>query len=351
MRRWLLLLIPFVLFILITKGSENVSTLKSWWGKVTQAPTWGDFSWPELSGHPKHETTPSYYDPARGRERTILPQRPAPFSATVTHERVASPQGYNLPQFQMPDIPMMSLDDMMKIINRRVDLLINPQIEGLRRGIEEERAAHGRRVGETRAGYEEVREGAVRGGQESQRMGASAMRKRGIYDSGMAQDLAKQIQASTREAGLKIDTEQARALADLSEYLNLRERHTEEQIQGLMGQRGEWAQSLLDEMQQQQQSRQDMLEQRAFENWLAQQQMQHQIWRQNQAAMAAAQQAAQPQTPGWSDLEEQMRMAAYNNLMRYGAYGQLPAYQQQMIDPILWRQMQEQQLGLGSSGW
>ena len=79
---------------------------------------------------------------------------------------------------------MLTLDEMMDIINRRVGLLVDPQIEALRRNLEEEKAAHKSRVGETRAAYEEAREQLQKMGQEHQRQAASTMRKRGIYDTG-----------------------------------------------------------------------------------------------------------------------------------------------------------------------
>ena len=61
------------------------------------------------------------------------------------------------------------------------------------------------------------------------------MARRGLYDSGMAVDLANRIQRQTAEHGLKLENEQARILADLAEYLATRERATTEEIQGLEG--------------------------------------------------------------------------------------------------------------------
>jgi hypothetical protein len=225
-----------------------------------------------------------------------------------------APSSFNMPSFEPPPVPMLSLDEMMDIINRRVGLMIDPQIEGLRRGIEEERGAHERRVGETKEGYQEARGQLVKMGQQAQREGASSMVKRGIYDSGMAMDLANRIQRQTAEHGLKLENEQARILADLAEYLATRERHTTEQIEGLEGRRGEWVQSLLDEMQRQERDRQDRLEQQAFENWLSQTAMEQQIWQANQAAAAAASRGSAPSGPNYNDILNQMKLAAIMSL-------------------------------------
>jgi hypothetical protein len=224
--------------------------------------------------------------------------------------------------FKMPaqpkiEVPTLSLDEMMDIINRRVGLMIDPQIEGLRRGIEEERVAHESRVGETKAGYEEARGQLEKMAQAHQRQGADTMARRGLYDSGMAVDLANRIQRQTAEHGLKLENEQARILADLAEYLATRERATTEEIQGLEGRRGEWVQSLLDEMQRQERDRQDRLEQQAFENWLSQTAMEQQIWQANQAARARG---AAPSGPNYGDILNQMKLAAIMSL---------PAQQQQ----------------------
>ena len=277
------------------------------------------------------------------------PATPTPLP-TVPTGGTTRTGGFSAQQFSMPQapttgvpsaepaVPMMSLDEMMEIINRRVGLMIDPQVEGLERGREEERLGVQRQEGAVRAGFQEAHETARRMGQEGQRAGASTMRKRGIYDSGMAQDLSRRIQSQTAEAGIKLDTEQARALGDLAEYLNLRERHTEEQIQGLMGQRGEWAQSLLDEMHQQQQSRQDMLEQRAFENWLSQTAMEHQIWQANQAQRAAAARSrtTSPSGPSYQDIIQQLQLQALMSMPQEEQF-------QYALDPTLWRYGQEGQ--------
>lgn len=231
-----------------------------------------------------------------------------------------APSSFNMPSFEPPPVPMLSLDEMMDIINRRVGLMIDPQIEGLRRGIEEERVAHESRVGETKAGYEEARGQLEKMAQAHQRQGADTMARRGLYDSGMAVDLANRIQRQTAEHGLKLENEQARILADLAEYLATRERHTTEQIEGLEGRRGEWVQSLLDEMQQRERDRQDRLEQQAFENWLSQTAMEQQIWQANQAAAAAASRGSAPSGPNYGDILKQMELAAIMSL---------PAQQQQ----------------------
>ena len=208
---------------------------------------------------------------------------------------------------------------MMDIINRRVGLMIDPQIEGLRRGIEEERRAHESRVGETKAGNEEARGQLEKMAQAQQRQGADTKARRGLYDSGMAIDMANRIQRQNAEHGLKLENEQARILADLAEHLATRERATTEEIQGLEGRRGEWGQSLLDEMQRQERDRQDRLEQQAFENWLSQTAMEQQVWQANQAARAAASGVGSERL-NYSDILQQMELAAIMSL---------PAQQQQ----------------------
>ncbi|NLI05370.1 MAG: hypothetical protein GX483_08950 [Actinomycetaceae bacterium] len=214
---------------------------------------------------------------------------------------------YKLPEPPKPQVPTLSLDQMMDIINRRVGLMVDPQIEGLRRGLEEERVAHQARVGDVKAGYEDARAQLQKMGEANLRQGATTMRKRGLYESPMAVDLANRIQRQTAEHGLKLEDEQARILADLAEYLATRERATTEEIQALEGRRGEWAQSLLDEMEQRERDRRDRLEQQAFENWLAQEAMKHQVWQANRPSRGASSASTQV---GYKDILEQLQMAA-----------------------------------------
>lgn len=221
-----------------------------------------------------------------------------------------APSTFKLGEPPKPEVPMLTLDEMMDIINRRVGLLVDPQIEALRRNLEEEKAAHKSRVGETRASYEEAREQLQKMGQEHQRQAASTMRKRGIYDTGLAMDLSNRLQRQTSEHGAKLETELARVLDDLAEYIATRERHIGEQIEGLEGRRGEWAQSLLEEMESRERDRRDRLEQQAFENWLAQQSMAHQVWQANQQARAAAARASASTSrgPSFQDILDQMKL-------------------------------------------
>ena len=219
---------------------------------------------------------------------------------------------YKAPKKPKPKIPTLSLDEMMDIINRRVGLMIDPQIEALRRGLEEERLAHERRVGDVGASYEKAREQLRKTGQQQQREGASSMRKRGLYDSGIALDLANRIQRHIGERQAELESEQARALSELADYLALRERQIGDEIKEFEGQRGQWSQSLLDEMQRQERSRKDSLEQQAFENWLAEQAMQHQIWQSNQAARAAAARSGgAPRAPTFKDILDQAMMQTF----------------------------------------
>ena len=219
---------------------------------------------------------------------------------------------YKAPKKPKPKIPTLSLDEMMDIINRRVGLMIDPQIEALRRGLEEERLAHERRVGDVGASYEKAREQLRKTGQQQQREGASSMRKRGLYDSGIALDLANRIQRQISGRQAELESEQARALSELADYLALRERQIGDEIKEFEGQRGQWSQSLLDEMQQQERSRKDSLEQQAFENWLAEQAMQHQIWQSNQAARAAAARSGgAPRAPTFKDILDQAMMQTF----------------------------------------
>ena len=54
----------------------------------------------------------------------------------------------------------------------------------------------------------------------------------------------------------------------------------------------------------------DRLEQQAFENWLAQQSMAHQVWQANQQARAAAARASAstPRGPSFQDILDQMKL-------------------------------------------
>jgi len=179
--------------------------------------------------------------------------------------------GFQQSQFQgtMPAPEMMSLDEMMEIVNRRAELMTQPKIDALGRQLEEEQLSGERRKGELESDYQRALRDL-----EGQQMGAQqitsqAMARRNVYDSGMAADLANRIARSGMQMGLQLSQEQSRVLADLAEYLDLRTRHTNEEITELMGYRGQMAADLLAEMHNEQQNRRDMLAQREFENWLA----------------------------------------------------------------------------------
>lgn len=223
---------------------------------------------------------------------------------------------FSMPSFKPPEIPTLSLDEMMDIVNRRVDLLINPRLESTRRQLEEEKVAGERVKGDIQAGWKDAKENVKKTGEEYQREGSSTMRKRGIYDSGMAVELSNQIQRTMMDQGAKVDTEQARALGDLAEYLLLRERHTNEEINELMGQKGEWAASLLDEMHSKERDRKDRLEQQHFENWLQQQAMAFEIARANRPSGPQG-----PQGPNYSDLMTQMKFEALQKFQKFGMRG------------------------------
>ena len=258
------------------------------------------------------------------------------FAPTYSGSGGMSAAQYKLPAQPKPEIPMLSLDEMMDIINRRVGLMIDPELEALRRGLEEARLSHQRQVGGVTSGYEEARQQLGKMGEQHQREGASTMRRRGIYDSGLAMDLANRLQRQTAQHGAKLETEQSRVLTDLAEALALHEKQTDKQVQALEGRRGDLAQSLLDEMQQQERARKDQLEQKAFENWMAQQSMQHQIWQANQqaAARAAASRASSAQqAPSYNNILDQFKIQALLSMPQEQQY-------QYALDPTLWRQSQ-----------
>ena len=211
----------------------------------------------------------------------------------------------------------------MDIVQRRVDLLTREPLEQLQRTLEEERLGGERRKGEIESAYRQAIQELEQMGHGYQRAGAETMRRRGLYDSGMAAGLANQIHREVIRAGGKLEEEQARQLADLAEYLHLRERHTNEQIQSLMGQKAQWAEALLEEMRMKERDRKDRMEQQAFENWLAQQAMNFNIARANwetafQTQQADWQRKQMEAQSAWDRAMEQQRLAL-----------QQPAYQLQ----------------------
>ena len=179
-----------------------------------------------------------------------------------------SPGGF---EGTMPSPQLMSMEEMMDIVNRRADLAYDSQISARERALEEEMLSGERRRGEVEAGYDTAKEDLRKAAQGFQRDTSETMRRRNIYDSGLAAEMSNRIYQSMLQSNMNISMEQARVLADLAEYLDLRTRHSNEEIQQLMGDKALFAESLLDEMHMRQQDRRDMLAQQEFENWLAQQ--------------------------------------------------------------------------------
>ncbi len=235
--------------------------------------------------------------PAQYQKPTFQGQAPATGQAPQPYQRPAfqgqapttgqAPQPYQRPAFQptqaeqfqgtMPAPQMMSLEEMMDVVGRRADLAYDTPIAAKERAMEEELLRGEQQKGEIRDVYGKALEDLRKAGQGYQRDAANTMRTRHIYDSGLAVDTSNRIYMTMLKNNMEISSAEAKELANLAEYLDLRQRHTGEEIQQMMGEKALFAQTLLDEMHQRNQDRRDMLAQQEFENWLAQQhyQMSH----------------------------------------------------------------------------
>jgi len=143
----------------------------------------------------------------------------------------------------------MSLDEMMEIVNRRVGLMVDPEIEALTRALEEAYLAAERQRGGVSAGYEQAMQDLERMTQGAYRAGSETMVRRGLYDSGLAQDVATRVGQEGQRLGAQIGGERARALANIEADLAQREKFTTEQKASLEKRRGELAADLLAELQ------------------------------------------------------------------------------------------------------
>lgn len=310
MKRWLPLLIPFVLIILISmKGSEGLAFF-DWTRKALKAtgrdPVTGLLSAQVWGSKPSSASGQdggfSSYDPDRGKERTILPK--GTISALEAVRQYQAPSsGYQIPSTPEFKAPTYNRAEMLQMARTKAGLVIDPQIEALQRALENARqqlAAHRERFGE---GYRVAQEGLRQQGQQYQREGSELMSRRGLYDSGMAADLANRIQREQMARGERLSGEHARSLSDLADYESLYGRQTDEQIAGLEARRGEWEKSIMDEM-----------EQAAFQRQMAEQEMAMRLWQaQLQAQQAAARQAAQPRGP---DYQQMLLDEAYRQLLQ-----------------------------------
>jgi hypothetical protein len=217
----------------------------------------------DIQSHIQSAISPTAWEPAYHQG-----QHPSPYSPSTFQPTTPAPE-------------MLSLDEMMDIINRRTELATQPRVEALERSLEEQKLSGEKQIGDVTAGYERAKEDLGRQGNLAQQQGSRIMAARGIYDSGLAVDLANRIGRQTQQFGFQLGEEQARQLADISELLHLQTRHTMEEIQGIMGEKALMAQTMLDDLRQEQQARGDMLAQREFENWLAMQAHELNQWRAN----------------------------------------------------------------------
>lgn len=268
---------------------------------------------------------------------SMRPDAIAPFVPTTTQptqpvirqqqaaQALPQYQPFQLPQFEPPDVNVLSLDEMMDIVNRRLELMIEGPKAQKVRGMEEERLAGERRRGAITDAHVQAQRDLGTAGEEHQRQAAESMRRRGIYDSGMAMGLSNQIRQQMLAHGVKIDEEKTKALGNLAEYLHLRERHTQEEINEMTAQKGKWASDLLSEMHMQERTRADGLEQQAFENWLRNQAMQYEIHQNNLALSLERQREQQRQAahqdPSYSDIMNQFRLSALQRLQSHGVAG------------------------------
>jgi hypothetical protein len=220
---------------------------------------------PPITGAPAPYQRPDMPTQQQGSETTKT-ATPAPYQRPGFTPTPA-------PEFKgtMPAPQLMSLEEMMDVVGKRTNLAYDSRIDAKGRGLEEEMLKGEHTKTAIREAYAKAATDLHKAGQGTQRTAASTMRKRGIYDSGLAVNTSNQIHLSFLQAGLQLRTEEAQKLTELAEYLALRERHTNQEVEQMMGEKALFAETLLDEMHQRNQDRGDMLAQREFEQWLAQQ--------------------------------------------------------------------------------
>ena len=204
----------------------------------------------------------------------------------------------------MPQPELMSLDEMIDIINRRTELATQPRLDALDREREMMQYEGQRRIGDVRSAYEGARQDLISDTNRSQQQMSQMSQARGIYDSGLAMKLGSQIARKGMELGVNLGEEQARQLADIAEFIHLSQKHNMDEIKSIMGEKAMMASTMLDEMRLEQQQRGDMLAQQEFENWLAHQAFQlNEYWRQQEFDASRADQEWRQ----WFD-EESMRL-------------------------------------------
>jgi hypothetical protein len=222
-------------------------------------------------------STPNIIGAPTPYQRPGLPTQQSGGSETL---KTGAPTPYQRPDFQstapaqfqgtLPASQLMSLEEMMDVVGKRANLAYDSRIDAKGRGLEEEMLKGEHTKSAVQESYAKALDDLHKAGQGHQRSAASTMRKRGIYDSGLAVDTSNRIHIAMLQGGLQVSSEEARQLSELAEYLALRERHTNQEIQEMMGEKALFAETMLDEMHQRNQDRGDMLAQREFENWLAQ---------------------------------------------------------------------------------
>ena len=254
--------------------------------------------------------------PVPGQEETYTPQIVGSESPSTMAQDTGQPfqnTGYQTTSGQHdpsnPPIPpgangLLSLEDMIKMVNARTELATQPRLDALDRARDQMNYDVQKRMQDVTVGYDRARQNLGQDVNLQQQQMAQTTARRGIYDSGLAAKLGNQISMKGVELGLQLGEEQSRQLADIAEYLHLQSRHNMEEIQSIMGEKGLMAQVMLDEMRLEQQARGDALAQREFENWLAMQAHElNEYWRQQEFDAGRADAEYQQ----WFN-EEQMRV-------------------------------------------
>ncbi len=224
------------------------------------------------------------------------PSSPAPVNMpnatpyTAGPDPVMNPTGtpansWTSPNFNptQPAPQMMTLDEMIDIINRKTELSTKPRLDALDRSRETMMYEGNRRMNTIDQAYQGARQDMVSDVNRAQQQTSQTMARRGIYDSGLAQKLGTQIARQGLKMGLQLGEKQAQELADVAEFIHLQQKHNMDEIQSIMGEKALMAASFLDEMRMEQQARGDMLAQQEFENWLNHQAFQlNEYWRQTE---------------------------------------------------------------------
>lgn len=179
--------------------------------------------------------------------------------------------GYGLPAYEPYVPPMKSRAELEEMAKLYAELEINPQLEILDRLIEEARlSSQGER--ETVSGAKDEGLANLAKTVESQHRGLSDTAvKRGIYDSGEAKNTSTRLDLKHQEAEGQATQDYGRVVNAIAQELAQLEKHNRGQKEQLTERKGKIQSSMLNELMLNERSRQDMLGQQDFNNYVTRQ--------------------------------------------------------------------------------